>query len=218
MADKMTVCKTCGKEIAKSADICPNCGAKQAPVRKIFARILLVIALFILFIALIGSCVGGEDTPKPVDKSGDTKSASASTVAPASEKTTFGIGESAEMNDVVVTLKSVEQNTGKDFFAPQDGYVFVVCEFEIENNSNSDIAVSSLMSFEAYFDDYSTSISITGLGSTDKKQLDGTIAGGKKMNGIVAYEVPADWKEMDIRFTDSVWRSNKFIFTATNGN
>lgn len=27
--DKMTKCKTCGADIAKSAKVCPACGAKQ---------------------------------------------------------------------------------------------------------------------------------------------------------------------------------------------
>lgn len=29
MKNKLTVCKTCGAELAKSANACPNCGAKQ---------------------------------------------------------------------------------------------------------------------------------------------------------------------------------------------
>ena len=39
---------------------------------------------------------------------------------------------------------------------PSDGKVYVVFEFEIENNSDRDIAVSSMLSFEAYIDDYAT--------------------------------------------------------------
>ena len=31
----------------------------------------------------------------------------------------------------------------------------------------------------------------------DKNQLDGTVAPGKKMNGVIGYEVPADWKELE---------------------
>ena len=46
----------------------------------------------------------------------------------------------------------------------------------------------------------------------DKNQLDGTIAPGKKMSGIVGYEVPADWKNMEIHFKDNVWSDNKFEF------
>ena len=29
MSDKLTACKDCGKEIARSAKVCPHCGAKH---------------------------------------------------------------------------------------------------------------------------------------------------------------------------------------------
>lgn len=63
---------------------------------------------------------------------------------------------------------------------PTDGNVFIVCEFEIENNSDTDIAVSSIMSFEAYVDDYSTSMNLSAMLSTNQKQLDGSVAAGKR--------------------------------------
>lgn len=51
--DKMTKCKTCGADIAKSAKVCPACGAKQKkPV------VLIVIAVFIA-IGIIGTALGG---------------------------------------------------------------------------------------------------------------------------------------------------------------
>ena len=56
--DKMTTCKACGKEIAKSAKACPQCGAKnkKAPI-----GCLVVLILFLL----VGACsAGGTDTPE----------------------------------------------------------------------------------------------------------------------------------------------------------
>ena len=50
------------------------------------------------------------------------------------------------------------------------------------------------------------------LEKNDANQLDGTIAAGKKMNGVIGYEVPADWKTIEIHFKDNVWSSNKFKF------
>lgn len=29
--------------------------------------------------------------------------------------------------------------------------------------------------------------------------------GGKKMNGVIAYEVPADWQELEISYSPSFW-------------
>ena len=154
-----------------------------------------------------------------------TSSAASSTsaAAPKSEskapvKKTFGVGESAELKDIVVTLVSVEESSGSQFNQPTDGNVFVICEFEIENNSSSEINVSSLLSFAAYCDDYSLNFSLTALlENGNRNQLDGQIAAGKKMNGIIGYEVPIGWNELEIRFTPSFWSGNEIIFTAVHG-
>lgn len=107
----------------------------------------------------------------------------------------------------------VEESEGESFLQPTDGNVFVSCEFEIVNNSSKEINVSSLISFEAYCNDYSTSVSLSALSAfSDKNQLDGTVAPGKKMNGIVAYEVPADWSKLEIEYSPSFWgKAMKFV-------
>lgn len=82
-----------------------------------------------------------------------------------------------------------------------------------DRNSSKEINVSSLISFEAYCNDYSTSVSLSALSAfSDKNQLDGTVAPGKKMNGIVAYEVPADWSKLEIEYSPSFWgKAMKFV-------
>ncbi len=45
-----------------------------------------------------------------------------------------------------------------------------------------------------------------------KTQLDGTVAPGKKIKGVIGYEVPVEWKEIEIHFTENVWSSNKMEF------
>ena len=73
-----------------------------------------------------------------------------------------------------------------------------------------------MASFEAYADDYALNYSLNALLENESaNQLDGTIAAGKKMNGVIGYEVPADWKDIEIHFTDNVWSSNKFKFEIT---
>ena len=73
-----------------------------------------------------------------------------------------------------------------------------------------------MASFEAYADDYALNYSVSALlEKNDQNQLDGTIAAGKKMNGVIGYEIPADWKTIEIHFKDNVWSSNKFKFEIT---
>jgi hypothetical protein len=132
---------------------------------------------------------------------------------PESEKTIFTIGESVELNNVIVTLIDVYEVFGNGVFSPSSGNVFVVCEFEIENKTSGDIAVSSLLSFEAYFDDYAANIDITAITLSGKTQLDATVAAGKKIRGVVAYQAPADWETVELQFSPSFWSYKKMIFT-----
>lgn len=224
MSRKMTKCKTCGERIAASAKRCPHCGAKQGGgIGKIIGTIILVL----LILGLIGTIFGGNDDngPKKVEPAPSNNSIAepAANTEPAAdtepeavpEQTTFGVGEAVSLNDIVVTLVDVSENSGKDFFEPQEGKVFVVCEFEIENNSDNDIAVSSMLSFDAYVDDYSTNLDLSATASSDKTQLDGTVAAGKKMNGIVGYQADSGWSEIEIRFTPDFWSNKEIVFTAS---
>lgn len=210
--DKITNCRSCGAEIAKSAVTCPHCGARNK--RK---HVLLWVVLGVLALIIIGAAGSGGSEPAPAAAS-STSAAAPKSESKAPVKKTFGVGESAELKDIVVTLVSVEESSGSQFNQPTDGNVFVICEFEIENNSSSEITVSSLLSFAAYCDDYSLNFSLTALlEKGNRNQLDGQIAAGKKMNGIIGYEVPIGWNELEIRFTPSFWSGNEIIFTAVHG-
>lgn len=68
-----------------------------------------------------------------------------------------------------------------------------------------------MISFEAYADDYALNYSLSAAMTKDG-QLDGTIAAGKKMKGWIGWEVPADYQNVEIHFTDNVWSNNKFVF------
>lgn len=130
---------------------------------------------------------------------------------------TFKLGDSVELKDVVVKFVSVTESTGSQYNKPSDGNVFVLCEFEIVNNSKDELAVSSIMSFSAYCDDYTCDYSLSALMEKgNKDQLDGSVAAGKKMKGVVGYEVPADWKELEVHYTLDVLYNDKIVFVATN--
>lgn len=180
--------------------------------------ILIVLLVFVIIGAIASQ--GEDDTPKVVDNTGSTTTnndnQSKVTATPEPEKTEFGVGETVNLKDVHATLVSVTESTGSDFNKPSDGNVYVLCEFTIENNSAKDLTISSMLSFEAYCDDFSISQSIGALlEKGDKGQLDGSVAAGKKMNGIIAYEVASDWKELEIKFTPDVWNGKDITFIAT---
>lgn len=210
-------CKNCGKEIDDKAVVCPGCGVptvEQIPETKkkkkkhpILGGILLVLGILLI----VGACSGGGG-PEKVGSS-DSKEPTKQTQAAAPKS--FTVGDKVELNDIVVTLKSVTESKGAQFVTPQDGKVFVNCEFEIENNSTKDIAVSSIICFECYIDDYSTPMSLSAIMAAEKGQLDGQVAAGKKMTGVIGYEANKGWSEIEIRFTPDFWAGKDFIFTAT---
>ncbi|NLU24150.1 MAG: DUF5067 domain-containing protein [Clostridiales bacterium] len=210
MSDKLIKCKACGADMAKSAKVCPSCGAKNKK------HTALWIILIVIGVIAIASAIGGGSKPKLAeDNAGSNQSQESGNTTQGTatqEKTKFGVGERVDLNDIIVTLVGVSENNGSDYMTPSDGKVFVICEFEIENNSSKDIAVSSVMSFEAYIDDYSTQTNITSMLSTDKSQLDGTVAAGKKMNGVIGYEASPDWKNIEIKFTPDFWSGKDITF------
>ena len=46
------------------------------------------------------------------------------------------------------------------------------------------------------------------------KQMDGSIAKGKKMKGQVAYEVPQNWKEIELHVTPDFWGGEDLEFVV----
>lgn len=211
--EKPTVkqCKHCKSEIPYDAKVCPVCRKKQG------APGCLIVVLVVVVLVVIAAFAGGGEssTPQKVEStSGTSQSASQASQAQSQpEQTVFTVGDTVELNGVKTTLLSAEEYPGKQYMMPTDGNVFLVCQFEIENDSSEEINVSSMVSFNAYCDDYSVSLSITGEMLEDSwKSLDGTVAPGKKINGVIAYEIPQDWQKMEISYTPSFWSGHDVQF------
>lgn len=211
--EKPTVkqCKHCKSEIPYDAKVCPVCRKKQG------APGCLIVVLVVVVLVVIAAFAGGGEssTPQKVEStSGTSQSASQASQAQSQpEQTVFTVGDTVELNGVKTTLLSAEEYPGKQYMMPTDGNVFLVCQFEIENDSSAEINVSSMVSFNAYCDDYSVSLSITGEMLEDSwKSLDGTVVPGKKINGVIAYEIPQDWQKMEISYTPSFWSGHDVQF------
>lgn len=203
-------CKHCQSDIPKKAKVCPNCRKKQGGI---FKWIIIVIVALII----IGVASGDEDKPTKVsnntnESTTDAASSETNTSETVAEETTFGVGDTAEYRGVKVTLNGVEESNGSQFNKPTDGNVFLLVNFTIENNTNSDLAISSMLCFDAYQDGYATNYSLTALLEKTGNQLDGTIAPGKKIQGYVGYEVPSTYKEFEINYRADVWDDTKFTF------
>lgn len=183
------------------------------------------IIIIVIVVALIGAAAGNseDDTPKKVEntesneKNDNTKNVT--TESESDKVTEFKVGDTAEQKDIQITFVSTIESSGSEFIKPSTGKIFLICEFEIANKSSKDITVSSIANFEAYCDDYSIDQNFMGLQAPEvdgKNQLDGDVASGKKMKGIIAYEIPENWKKLEINVSPDFWASKDFKFVATN--
>jgi len=198
-------CRKCGKRVPMQYEICPYCrtprpeaveDTEPVPQKKkkhpILRAILASLGMVTVIVAVGVALALIIDANK-----GPTDGAESDTV--------FGVGDQVSVDDVLVTLVDAYEHEGEYFSIPEDGNVFVVFEFEIENNSSRDITVASIHAFDAYVDDYSINDSYN--------DLNGYVAPGKKMNGVIGYEVPRDWKTIEIKFTPYYGSHKNVTFT-----
>lgn len=176
----------------------------------------LLALLMAMMIAVTGALAAGCSSDTSSGEGGNAGGEASESEA--EEKSEYGVGETATINDVDITLVGAVESAGDDFFTPAEGNKFEILEFEIANNSDEEVAVSSIMCFEAYCDDYSIDVSYDGELAPEaegKSTLDGTVAAEKKMNGIIAYEVPADFERLEVDVNLDVWSDEAIKFVVT---
>lgn len=211
-------CKYCGSQIPANAKICPYCRKKQKGKGGLIAVIVIVILIII-----IAAAASGDDEPKKVASSDSTSSSSVKSDSSSTKKkeknddTTFTVGDTADFDGVKVRLSSaiVSKGNKSKYITPDDGKYFLELIFDIENDSDEDITVSSVMSFEAYCDDTSIDQDIFGQQADEVDglgQLDGNVASGKKMNGVISYQVPKDFKKFEITYAPDYWGNKEVTF------
>lgn len=111
----------------------------------------------------------------------------------------YGVGETATAKSYKLTVNELKVlESDNQFVQPADGKEFIEVVLTIENISDRELSVSSVLNFSAYEDGYSVSENITAMTLTDNKTADGTIAGGKKLKGSLCYEVTKGWSELEI--------------------
>lgn len=181
--------------------------------------IVLVLVFVVIILAAVSQGEKNGDVKKVTNsvekEEGQNNSESVEEQETEEEKLIFAVGETAEQNGVQITLTNVTESAGNEFLKPESGKIYILMEFDITNNSNDDINISSIANFEAYCDDYSINQSLGGLQAPEasgKNQLDGSVASGKKMNGIIAYEVPSDYKKIEINVSTDIWSGKDIQF------
>ena len=223
MEKKGSFCRNCGAHLENNAKVCPQCGAKNTNAKRpIYKKWWFWVIIVVIVLAAIGASNSGPKKVgqnEPVNDSNMTQpstpnNGNSNTISSGENK--FYVGDKVELNDIVVSLNAVTENSGSAYNKPGDGNVFVLCSFSIENNSASEINISSVLCFDAYCDSYACNYSLSAQLESNDNQLDGAIAAGKKMKGTIGFEVPSDWKELEIHFTPDFWAKQDIVFIANH--
>lgn len=174
------------------------------------AKINLKKVLCILFAtAMLFSAQGCVDESEPKKENYESSEISSE----AEKKQTFGLNETAVFENLKITATELKETSGTEFYKPESGNTFAGVKFTIENISDEEQTVSSLLLFDAYADDVSCDYSISAQLAFDG-DLDGTLAPGKKLIGWYGVEVPENWSNLEFQIK-SEWLSSvsaTFVF------
>lgn len=140
---KLTACKACEKEIAKGVKKCPSCGKDQ---RNWFMKhkILSFIGA-IIFISIIGSSLGGEDTAESTEADVQTAGAE-SEPAPEEQETAFQVGDTITDDQLEITVTKFEEKDvvgDPDFLGKEvsEGGIFVAIQYKLKNISDEPVGM-----------------------------------------------------------------------------
>ena len=174
--------------------------------KKTFFKSWCFIVLVIIVIIGATGC-GKEDVPKVSDNSGKVEEVNAGDKETSDEPIEtetpefFALEETVETKKIRATATKIEKLAGSQFNKPADGNEFVLLYLEIENISDKELTISSMMSFNAYVDDTSINQSLSAqIAKEGTSTVDGTIAAGKKLKGVLGYEVSKDWSQIEVHF------------------
>ena len=198
----MKKCKNCKEEIAKSAKVCPKCGAKLGMPG--WAKALIIVAvIFGCLIACVNGCSNAVNNA--VD---ETKSA----YKDINGKTSFRLNESFQNKYEKITMTEVNTNfTDYDeYTGPKDGNKIIMLKFEVENiNPDNDELYVSSLNFNASADGVVADTYIWA--SSKYNDLSATVGKGKKTVGYVLYEVPQSAQSIVVDYNADFWTDGTSI-------
>ena len=209
-------CKKCGNQIEDGFNNCPNCGecvnAKIKQKKPIFKKWWFWLIVAVVLIGIVGSAGGSADEePTTIEHetiAGATDAPVSDTTADSTPSNVYKVGEIFNDGGLKISFVSAEKWTGySQYSGPESGNMIVRYYFEVENTSDSDRSVS-VYDFTAYADGQ----------ATEKRYFDDdislTLSAGRKGNGYVYFEVPADAALIEAEYEYDWWNDGKIIFAV----
>lgn len=181
--------------------------------------------IVVVVIGGIGSAVAGTKNSSNSTNSDNSVNSSSivsdfsvvdSTKIDTEQATIYSLGETAKAKSFSLTANSVNVvKSDNQFVQPDEGNEYVEVEFVLENTSDSDIVVSSVLNCNAYVDGFAVSEDLSAGVAAGSDSFNGTVASGKKLKGCLFYELSNDWNELEIDISIGLSKEDevKFVFT-----
>ena len=202
---KLTNCKACQKEIARSVKKCPSCGHDQ---RNWFMRHKILTTVLVV-IATIGNT--GNITTAPVSDNNNGSVATSAQVAKLPvDETIYGINEAVKSNHTTVTVIKVKKLNGGDYDKPKSGMEFIVVTVLIKNTGTGEIIYSPFNfkmqnSKGQITDEANTSI------YSDTQLPSASLASNGEITGTLVFEQPINDTALVLKYRGSLL-SNGILF------
>jgi len=189
---KLQACKTCSKEVAKTAKVCPHCGVKLK--MGFLKKAILGLAGFIILIVVIANLGGGDKTD--TSNGGGSKPANAPAAVELAKE-----GISSDVKIVVDSFESKDQVGNNQFSTKKAQGVFKVTKVTLTNNQKDAITIDS-NSFKLIDDQkrefsYSSEAQFaleSSLGDKSESFFLKKLNPGLSATGHIVFDVPADAK------------------------
>lgn len=161
--------------------------------------------------------ISGDDNTKSESSSLGDSSAVSSWVEESEEKKMYGLGETAVAKSYKLTINAINTVESDNQFAqPEDGKEYVEVELLLENTSDSELAISSVLNCNAYEDGFAISENLSAGVVAGTDSFNGTVASGKKLKGSLYYELNEGWKELEIDVDIGLSKDDEIKILLTN--
>jgi RNA polymerase subunit RPABC4/transcription elongation factor Spt4 len=201
-------CSTCGATMAKTAKVCPSCGAKNK--RPIFKKWWFW--LIVIIVIVIAANIGGNSS-NDSDKTAKADTSKTTTAEKTSTEKIYAVGDSFAAGKLGIIVNKVGEQTvfksGNQFIddVTTDGK-FVVVNVTLTNNDTSARMFDSTQfklidSQKREFDPYTDTDLMMIIGNDNDLFLENCNPGMSR-TGTIVFEVPADTATYDLAVDSGV--------------
>ena len=173
-------------------------------VKKVFATCYVGTLVVLGLYATFGASTDKKESPKIVkaiqtEVEEPTKEEVVETPV-IEEEVTFTLGDTVINEDYTVTLESARIITDYDEYnTPNENCEFLELCFVVENKADDELSVYAYK-FETYVDGFvvEANDNFDAMLASGEEFLSATLASGKKVRGVLCYELSKDWSELEI--------------------